>query len=73
MRGLEIFTCILEEQQVTLTAPLATASDGGPGERPVVQPEPPAVPPSGTNEGNWTCWNAKNAKGMPSTMCFLFN
>ena len=34
------------EQQVALAAPLVTTSDGGPGQRPVAQPEPPAIPPS---------------------------
>ena len=53
---------------MALVLPLMTTSDGGPGHRPVVQPEPPAVPPPGTNEGDWTCWNVKNVKGMPSTM-----
>ena len=29
-------------------------------------------PPPGANEGDWMCWNAKNAKGMPSTMYGVF-
>ena len=30
---------------MALAAPLATASDRGPGQRPVAQPEPPAFSP----------------------------
>ena len=41
----EFFTSVWVEQQVALATLLATASDGGLWERPVVQPEPPAVPP----------------------------
>ena len=29
-------------------------------------------PPLGANEGDWTCWNAKSVKGMPSTMYGVF-
>ena len=40
--------------------------------RPLMQPELPAVPLSGANEGDWTCWNAKMCKACPS-QCTVFS
>ena len=38
-------------------------------QKPVAQPEPPAVPLPGANEDDWTCWNAKNVQVY--VWCFL--
>ena len=50
---MEFFICISGwgEQQVVLAVPLATASDGGPGQRPMAKPEPPAVHSSKCKQG----------------------
>ena len=84
MRGVEFLTCIWAEQQVALAASLVTAewrlweeaSGAGRGQwcgqRPVAQPVPPSVPSSWVNQGNWTCWNAKDVKGMPCTVYGVF-
>ena len=47
MQDVEFLTCIWGEQQVALAVSLVTASDGGPGQSPVAQPETPTVPSSG--------------------------
>ena len=48
-RGLSLLH--MGEQQVALAAALVTTSDGGPGKRPVAEPDPPAVPSSRRSQG----------------------
>ena len=47
-------------------------SDGGPGQSQWRSQSHLLFPPPDPNEGDWSCWNAKNAKGMLSTMYGTF-
>ena len=60
---------------MALAAPLATASDGDLGQRPLEQPEPPAVPSFRRQRGLLEVLECEKCEryAAHSVWCFLFN
>ena len=78
MQGAEFLTCIWREQQVALAAPLVTASDGGPGQRPVARAEASGAARATCCSPHLALTKETGCVGMRKVCCvhvwrFLFN